>query len=84
MLKIKLCNLSIGGVVVRFYLAMAVAIILGFMGKFDLYELIREQWKSLIENFHLQFISEKSTPYSYWMENEYGGLKGLIMLYLQD
>lgn len=33
MLKIRLSNLSIAGVLMRFYLMMAVAIVLGFMGQ---------------------------------------------------
>jgi len=36
MLKIKLSNLSLSGVVMRFYLMMAVAIGLGFMGQWIL------------------------------------------------
>lgn len=36
MLKIKLSNLSIGSVVMRFYLMMAVAIALGFAGQWVL------------------------------------------------
>lgn len=33
MLKIRLSNLSLGGVIMRFYLMMAVAIVLGFLGQ---------------------------------------------------
>ena len=36
MFEIKLVNLSIAGVVIRFYVAMAVALVLGFMGQFVL------------------------------------------------
>ncbi len=36
MLKIKMSNLSIGTVVMRFYLMMAVAILLGFAGQWVL------------------------------------------------